>query len=235
MKSEHKVRRMIISIIMLIISAGIIASHPNLQQPTVSPPKTPTTNAVTPSGDVSEALNKIPVKGRAPKTEYSRAQFGDGWESLAGCDTRNVILRRDLAAAVADEKCHIVSGQLNDPYTGKSIAFARGETTSDDVQIDHVVALSNAWQTGAQTLTREQRIHLANDPLELLAVDGEANQQKSDSDAASWLPSNKAFRCQYVARQVAVKAKYQLWVTQSEKDAIQRVLSSCPGQTLPGA
>jgi hypothetical protein len=103
------------------------------------------------------------------------------------------------------------------------------------VQIDHVVALSNAWQTGAGLLTPEIRQQLANDPLELLAVDGAANQQKSDGDAATWLPSNKAFRCQYVARQVAVKAKYQLWVTSAEKDAITRVLATCPGQPLPSA
>lgn len=235
MKREHKVRRTIAAIIVLIVSLVIIACNPNLQQPTVAPPQTPTeSTSVAAEGDAAEALNKIAVKGRAPKTGYERAQFGDGWESQAGCDTRNIILRRDLIDIQTDDKdCKIMSGQLNDPYTGKTIAFMRGTTTSDDVQIDHVVALSNAWQTGAQTLTREQRVQLANDPLELLAVDGPANQQKSDGDAATWLPSNKAFRCQYVARQIAVKAKYQLWVTAAEKNAILQVLSSCPGQMLP--
>ncbi len=122
---------------------------------------------------------------------------------------------------------------LQDPYTGREIQFMRGADTSDDVQIDHVVALSDAWQKGAQNLTTDQRELFANDPLELLAVEGKANQTKSDSDAASWLPANKSFRCQYVARQVAVKAKYQLWMTQAEYDTVKRVLDSCPGQPLP--
>jgi hypothetical protein len=124
---------------------------------------------------------------------------------------------------------------LNDPYTGKTIEFQRGETSSQTVQIDHVVALSDAWQKGAQQLAFEKRVALANDPLELLAVDGEANQQKSDGDAATWLPANKSFRCQYVARQIAVKQKYMLWVTEPEKQAMLRVLGSCPGQRLPAA
>lgn len=235
MKREHKVRRTIAAIIVLIVSVVIIACHPNLQQPTVSPPKAPTTTIATEaSGDAAEALNKIKVKGRAAKTGFERTQFGDGWDTQAGCDLRNIILRRDLTNIQTDAKgCKIVSGQLNDPYTAKVINFTRGASTSDDVQIDHVVALSNAWQTGAQELTAEQRRKFANDPLELLAVDGQANQQKSDADAATWLPKNKDFRCQYVARQIAVKAKYQLWVTPPEKDAMLQVLSSCPGQKLP--
>ena len=174
------------------------------------------------------------MKGRAPKTGYKRAQFGDGWAKLGNCDTRNLILQRDLKNVVLeDDKCKVRTGALNDPYTGKAIAFARGALTSAAVQIDHVVALSNAWQTGAQQLSAERRVQLANDPLELLAVDGPANQQKGDGDAATWLPSNKPFRCQYIARQIAVKRKYALWVTEPEKAAMARVLSSCPEQIMP--
>ncbi|MEO7905266.1 MAG: HNH endonuclease family protein, partial [Candidatus Saccharimonadales bacterium] len=153
--------------------------------------------------------------------------------SSGGCDTRNVILNRDMSDVTHNDSCQVLSGVLNDSYTGKSIVFTRGATSSQAVQIDHVVALSNAWQTGAQQLSADRRIELANDPLELLAVDGPANQQKSDGDAATWLPSHKPFRCQYVARQIAVKAKYQLWITPAEKDAIARVLIACPGQSLP--
>ncbi len=174
------------------------------------------------------------MKGRAPKTGYKRAQFGDGWAKLGNCDTRNLILQRDLKNVVLeDDKCKVRTGALNDPYTGKAIAFARGASTSAAVQIDHVVALSNAWQTGAQQLSAERRVQLANDPLELLAVDGPANQQKGDGDAATWLPSNKPFRCQYIARQIAVKRKYALWVAEPEKAAMARVLSSCPEQIMP--
>ncbi len=180
-----------------------------------------------------QTLQQLEVKGRAPKTGYERRQFGSGWESKNGCDTRNTILYRDLTNTVLDESCKVMSGVLDDPYTGVVVSFARGEKTSQAVQIDHVVALSNAWQTGAQQLTLEERIAFANDPLNLLAVDGVANQQKSDGDAATWLPANKLFRCQYVARQIAVKLKYALWVVDAEKKAMTRVLDQCPGQVLP--
>lgn len=187
------------------------------------------------SGEIArDALAALSTKGRAPKTGYKRSQFGDGWAKAGGCDTRNVILRRDLTNAVlGDDNCKVQAGALSDPYTGQRIAFKRGANSSGAVQIDHVVALSNAWQTGAQQLSSEQRISLANDPLELLAVDGPANQQKGDGDAATWLPSNKPFRCQYIARQIAVKKKYSLWVTPPERAAMERILASCPEQRLP--
>ena len=186
------------------------------------------TNSI--SSSAIEALNKLTIKGRAPKTNYSREQFGASWALTNGCDTRNIILNRDLKSTVVDEKCNVTSGVLNDPYTGKTIQFSRGSNTSSDVQIDHVVALSDAWQKGAQQLTSEERKIFANDPLELLAVDGSANLQKNDGDAATWLPSNKSFRCLYVARQIAIKQKYNLWVTQAEHDAISNILDKCPNQ-----
>lgn len=185
----------------------------------------------TPAG---EALASLPIKGRAPKTNYSREQFGGGWERIDDCDMRNYILARDLIETTfVTPSCKVASGILSDPYGGKRIAFTRGPETSDDVQIDHIVALSDAWQKGAQSLTREQRVSLANDPLELLAVDGDLNQQKGDGDAATWLPPNKTYRCEYVARQIAVKKKYSLWVTRSEYDAMASILQSCPSQKIP--
>ncbi len=195
-----------------------------------------TTEASTTSrGLAIEILDTLNVKGRAPKTGYERTLFGDGWLLTGGCDMRNVILHRDLSSTSISDDCKVMSGILADPYTGTTISFTRGKDTSDLVQIDHVVALSNAWQTGAQQLTLEQRVAFANDPLELLAVDGSANQAKGDGDAATWLPANKAFRCQYVARQIAVKAKYSLWVTEAEKSAMRRVLADCSEQALPTA
>lgn len=190
------------------------------------------------SGAAVDMLATLPVKGRAPKTGYARTQFGAAWSDVDhnGCDTRNDILKRDMTNVTFKSwthDCVVKTGTLNDPYTGKTINFVRGQHTSTAVQIDHVVALSDAWQKGAQQLSADQRLQLANDPYNLLAVDGPANQQKSDSDAASWLPSNKSFRCQYVARQIGVKHKYALWVTQAEKDAMTSVLSGCPGQTVP--
>ena len=181
-----------------------------------------------------DELEKLPIKGRAPKTGYSRNKFGNGWAKWKNCDTRQKILGRDLTnTKYDDDNCTVLSGTLNDLYTGKKIDFARGAETSSAVQIDHVVALSNAWQTGAQLLDDATREQLANDDLELIAAEGKANQQKSDGDAATWLPSNKAFRCEYVARQIAVKTKYSLWVTQAEYDAIAKVLEKCPDERLP--
>lgn len=218
--------------IVTVLAAVFWMAAQQLQMPTPKP--APEVKSTTPTNSKSalSVLNSLAVKGRAPKTGYARTQFGNGWASSGGCDTRERILQRDMVNTVISGGCKVMSGLLHDPYTGKDIAFARGVDTSSAVQIDHVVALSDAWQTGAQQLSADQRQQLANDPLELLAVDGPANQQKSDSDAATWLPSNKPFRCQYVARQIAVKAKYSLWVTIAEKEAMQRVLATCPEQTV---
>lgn len=229
MKHSYKVRRTVVAIILTISMAVGLLLHPDLQQP-MTPPVSPGAEI---RGDAANALTQLEVKGRAPKTGYDRSLFGDGWSSERGCDTRNVILQRDLADTAINEQCQVVAGNLNDPYTGKTINFERGAASSSDVQIDHVVALSDAWQKGAQQLSQAEREALANDPLELLAVDGASNQQKSDGDAATWLPSHKPFRCQYVARQIAIKKKYTLWVTSAEKEAMVRVLALCPGQALP--
>ncbi len=204
--------------------------------PTDSYIKTTENNTVLGLSDnelATKQLETLSVKGRAPKTGYDRSQFGASWDTRLGCDMRNIILNRDLSNPALDKNCNVLTGLLNDPYTGKTILFKRGSGTSSAVQIDHVVALSDAWQKGAQQLTKEKRIELANDPLELLAVDGKVNMDKSDGDAATWLPPNKSFRCQYVARQIAVKKKYQLWVTKAEFDAIKTVLVKCPNQLLP--
>ena len=157
----------------------------------------------------SALLAQIPIKGRAPKTGYDRALFGAAWTDDVdvefghnGCDTRNDILARDLTDITFKDgnRCTVATGTLSDQYTNTTIAFTRGQDTSSAVQIDHVVALSDAWQKGAQQLDTQTRTNLANDPRNLRAVDGPANQQKSDSDASSWLPPNRGYRCQYVAR-----------------------------------
>lgn len=184
------------------------------------------------AGEVDAALAtlaELPVKGRAPMTGYERDEFGHGWIDVDrnGCDTRNDILARDLDAIDRPAGCRVLAGVLDDPYTGRLIRFVRGEGTSQFVQIDHVVPLANAWVTGAQRLTEEERVAFANDPLNLLAVDGATNAQKGAGDAATWLPPDRSFRCEYVARQVEVKAAHGLWVTSPERDAIARVLEGC--------
>lgn len=179
-------------------------------------------------------LNKLEVKGRAAKTGYSRAAFSH-WSDLDrnGCDSRNEILKRDLTAIIYKEgtrECKVLAGQLLDSFSGKVLEFS---STKSTVDIDHIVALSNAWQTGAAYFDKKTREAFANDPLNLLAVDSKLNRQKGDGDAATWLPPSKAYRCEYVARQVAVKSKYGLWVTKAEKDAIGKILAKCIDQKLP--
>jgi hypothetical protein len=206
-----------------VVAAGVTVAAPN-PQPAYA------TKAI-------DLLATLPIKGRAPKTGYDRAQFGQAWADVDrnGCDTRNDILKRDLTGITYTNSvpCKVQSGTLADPYTGTTISFLRGSATSIAVQIDHVVALSDAWQKGAQQLTAEQRTAFANDPLNLQATDGPTNQQKGDGDAATWLPPNKGFRCEYVARQISVKATYGLWVTQAEHDAMARILGDCSGQLAP--
>jgi hypothetical protein len=183
-------------------------------------------------------VSLLEVKGRAPKTGYDRDLFGSGWVDVDrnGCDTRNDVLARDLEPETfkaGTHDCVVLTGTLVDPYSATTIGFVRGNETSSAVQIDHVVALSDAWQKGAQAWAETRRVSFANDPMNLLAVDGPLNMQKGDGDAATWLPPNKAYRCAYVARQVGVKYTYGLWVTDAERNAMVSVLSTCPNQALP--
>ncbi len=178
--------------------------------------------------DALVALNNLEVKGRAPKTGYARSQFPH-WSDpdRNGCDARNDTLKRDLTNItykVGTRECKVIAGQLLDPFSGKVITFS---TTKVVIDIDHVVALSNAWQTGAAYFDKNKRSQIANDPLNLLAVDAKLNRKKGDGDAATWLPPNKTFRCEYVGLQIAVKAKYGLWVTAAEKTAMEKILQAC--------
>lgn len=183
-----------------------------------------------------DVLENLAVKDKDTEHKYYRKLFYDNWGMTAsGCNTREAILARDLTEIVyKNNSCKVESGTLNDPYTGKAIHFQRGQDTSSAVQIDHIVALSNAWSTGAYLLSDEERYEISQDPLNLVAVDGPANQEKSDQAADTWLPSNEAFRCQYVARQISVKYKYHLWLTPAEKLAMQKVLATCPDEPTRG-
>jgi len=184
-----------------------------------------------------DVLGSLTVQGRGPKTGYSREAFGARWADVDrnGCDTRDDVLNRDLGAKEwrpGTHECVVIAGVLRDPYTGRRLVFAK--VRAEAVQIDHVVSLYDAWQKGAAQWDDTRRRAFANDPLNLLAVDGPTNGQKSDGDAATWLPPQRSYRCRFVARQVAVKAKWDLAVTRAEHDAIARVLARCPEQRVPG-
>lgn len=228
-----------------ILTDGASADDAGADGPTVVAPLSAealaAVEAAARAGDPATAVATVltlDVKGRAPKTGYDREEFGPAWADVDhnGCDTSNDILARDLTDETfkpGTHDCVVLTGTLADPYSGRTIAFQRGQDTSSAVQIDHLVALSDAWQKGAQQWDDATRQAFANDPLNLLAADGPLNSQKGAGDTATWLPPSTAFRCTYVARQVAVKHTYGLWVTQAERDAMLTVLSTCPQEPLP--
>lgn len=186
------------------------------------------------AGQALEVLATIPVQ---PRTEWDGpfdrvGSFGEGWGDPDGngCDARNDALQANMEdERLLGDGCRVAEGTLNDLYTGDQVPFVKGDETSDDVQIDHVVALYNAWRTGAQNLSFEERMRLANDPLNLQPTADWVNDGKESKDASQWLPPDASYQCTYVARQIAVKATYRLWVTQAEHDAMADVLAGCAG------
>ncbi|WP_435299233.1 HNH endonuclease family protein [Timonella sp. A28] len=189
----------------------------------------PTAQEITAAQTTLEAL---PVKKPETRKGYDRErQFGSGWADLDrdGCNTRNEILNRDMTNLVhrdvSPQGCLVDGGTLDDPYTGDIIEFDPNNRAK--VQIEHVVALFDAWQKGAQHLTKEQRVELANDPDNLLAAYGPENQSKGHRDASEYLPPNESFQCSYVIAQITVKERYELWVTSAEKAAMSTVLKNC--------
>lgn len=243
MKLSHRARRIIaVATLLSGVATWLIVSPKSYETEVVSTandltaePSNTTPNTTAPLA--AEILSKLEIKGRAPKTGYARTEFYNGWPTIDGCSLRQRIIKRDFGdTAVLDpaNSCNVISGEYDEPYTGQHQIFKSRDDISKNVQIDHVVSLSDAWQKGAQYKTKDERYQIATDPLNLLAVDSSANKQKSDGDAATWLPGNKKFRCQYVARQVSVKYKYTLWLTQAEHDAIAKILEQCPGEPAIG-
>lgn len=175
------------------------------------------------------ALAALVVAPPAAGADYEREEYGPAWEDVDGngCDTRNDVLRRDLRGLRLDvDGCTVLAGLLDDPYTGARIAFVRG-AGSADVQIDHVVALADAWGAGARSWDAARRRAFANDPANLLAVDGRANQDKGAASADAWLPPDPGYACVYALRQVRVKWAYGLSVTPDERAALDDAMSSC--------
>ncbi|GAA2524866.1 HNH endonuclease family protein [Rarobacter incanus] len=240
---RKKQRQAPLIVIVALVGVGLLGafSHNTLDANSPAPPTTADgadDTVIDVRGPAALALAQLATRGRAARTGYDRDSFKFRQFDFDrnGCDARNDVLRRDLndvVIAQGTQGCLVLRGALPDPYSGKSIHFVYGADTSAAVQIDHVVALSDAWQKGAQAWGATKRHRFANDPLNLLAVDGPLNTAKGDDDASGWLPPNKKYRCAYVARQIAVKYSYGLWVTAAERSSMQRVLATCPGQQLP--
>ena len=250
MKISYRTRRIIAVISVIALVVGWLVINPASYETQVVQTDEASQGSVEPLGVTStgegqdtgstdtklaiDILAKLEIKGRAPKTGYARTEFYSNWPNVNGCSLRQVIIKRELGDSAKLDGCDVVSGEFTESYTGSHLIFTSKSDFSKKIQIDHIVALSDAWQKGAQYQSKETRFALATDPLNLIAVDSSANQQKSDGDAATWLPPNKSFRCQYVARQVSVNYKYSLWISQAEHDAISNILQNCPKEPAVG-
>jgi hypothetical protein len=199
------------------------------------PPPPPPTGDPSRFDTARQRLGQLEVRGWDRTSDFKRYRFGKAWSDDVdvefghnGCNTRDDILRRDLQNLVVRRgTCYAQSGTLVDPYSGVIIDFVRSPETSKAIEIDHVVALADAWYKGARSWDPQRRLDFANDPRNLLAVSPKANFDKAFRDAASWLPPNEAFRCDFVARQIEVKAAYGLWLAAKEKKAMEAVLARC--------
>jgi uncharacterized protein DUF1524 len=192
---------------------------------------------VAPGTDVLAGVAEVPVRIRG--YDYHRDAFGDTWTDdnpapggHNGCDTRNDILNRDLVdkTYVSIKRCPtaVATGTLHDPYTNDTIAFVRGAQVGAAVQIDHIVPLALAWDLGARNWTDDMRLRFANDPANLIAVQGQANQDKGDKEPAVWMPPNAAFRCQYAMQFIAVLRGYALPIDQPSADVLRQAADTCP-------
>lgn len=213
--------------------AGALTTTAPASAPTGCPDLKPVGKIGTPidTAAMLTALDCLPVKGRAGKVKYKREdKFGAAWsvKGANGCDTQSRILVRDLTAITYKSRCTVMAGTLNDPYTGKVIHYVKGQKTPDGkrylVELDHLVPVDLSMQKGAQQWPQDKRVAFANDMDNVLAVDGPANGQKSNADAATWLPPNKNFRKEYAARIVYITWKYGLWLLAPEKAALNRLL-----------
>ena len=192
---------------------------------------------VAPGVDVLAGIAEVPVRIRGH--DYRRDAFGDTWTDdnpapggHNGCDTRNDILDRDLVnkTYVSIKRCPnaVATGTLHDPYTNATVAFVRGAQVGAAVQIDHIVPLALAWDLGARNWPDDMRLRFANDPANLIAVDGPANQDKGDHEPATWMPPNTAFRCQYAMQFIAVLRGYALPVDAPSATVLRDAAATCP-------
>ncbi|MCB0932771.1 MAG: HNH endonuclease [Mycobacterium sp.] len=193
--------------------------------------------AVRPGSDV--LAGTVVVDARVRGSDYRRDAFGRAWDDdndapggRNGCDTRDEILARDLSDTtyVSTKRCPraVRSGTLRDPYTNATVAFLRGDRVGAAVQIDHIVPLAFAWDMGARDWAPELRKRFANDPANLIAVAGSANQDKGDLPPGEWMPPNRAFWCQYSTQFIEVVRGYQLAVDAASAGRLRDAIRTCP-------
>jgi uncharacterized protein DUF1524 len=233
--SRHRLLWLAVAVaVAVIVAYQVIASSGDRAAHFIAQADIPT---VAPGVDVLAGVVVVPIRIRS--YDYRRGAFGDSWtdDTTApgghnGCDTRNDILDRDLIdkTHVSIKRCPnaVATGTLHDPYTNATIAFVRGNQTGAAVQIEHIVPLAYAWDMGARNWTDEIRVRFANDPANLLAVQGQANQDKGDKEPADWMPPNTAFHCQYAVQFIAVLRGYGLAVDASSVPVLHQAAETCP-------
>ncbi len=229
---------------------------------TPSPATSATPSPAMPAKPGDEAAADLATLAALPDTEWiddgsyagQRDElFGNAWSfdfDNNGCDARNDMLARDLTAiSLRGTECTVLTGTLLDPYTGETIDFTRGISTSSEVQIDHLLPLKAVYATGGQQWTPEKRAAIANDPINLLAVMGSENGSKSDSLPSDWLPgfypdvsdrhdsgqrvvwddlpTDTTLQCWYVQELLPVFVAYELGVTLQDRVAMSTVLETC--------
>jgi hypothetical protein len=207
------------------LATALLATGCSVDAGLSDPSATPTTGR-TDAGGPERDLARLRIASEGSGGGYERDRFGTRWKDIDrnGCDQRNDVLARDLKDVRKQGRCIVLAGTLHDPYSGRTITFAK--TDAAEVQIDHVYPLALAWRMGASEWDEDRRERFANDHGNLLAVWGVPNRQKSDSGPGEWKP-RRAFQCAYAARYIAVAKKYALPVTAADRDALRGFVESC--------
>ena len=241
---RRRTKQQLVTAALLVAAAGIGAlAGPFVHSSTASGddvaaadarPSASSTVSAAAASDALQDLHALPLSD-AYVPGYDRTAFGQAWADTDhnGCDTRNDVLRRDLVdvdTKPGTNGCVVLSGTLQEPYTGRTIAFHRGPTSSMAVQIDHRWPLGLVWRHGAASWTPAQREAFANDPAELVAVDGSANEEKSESGPGEWMPANAGDACSYATSFVAVATKWRLSIATADEHALDRTLTGCTTQ-----
>lgn len=230
-------RKTLIWLAAVTVVAVVVAAQVLSERSRVNPSALAGVPTVVAGTDVLAGIVIVPQRIRG--NDYRRAAYGEAWDDdnsapggRNGCDTRSEILDRDLTdkSYVAIKRCPgaVASGTLRDPYTNSTIAFVRGNKVGASVQIDHIVPLAFAWDMGARNWTDETRKRFANDPANLIAVAGEANQDKGDLPPGEWMPPNSAFWCSYAMQFIAVLRGYRLPVDQPSAATLREAAGGCP-------
>lgn len=223
---------------LLVLAVAVTGCQPNSDQATadqggvtVSDNEQATTEQVETTGSAMEALDNLRIVAHDIAPYDRESDFGGAWTDTDGngCTTRQDVMARDAIEWVdADGDCQPEQVVIADRYTGTAFVA----TNVGDAHTEHVVSAHDAWLTGAQNLTQDEREAFYQDPLNLITVEGSVNMSKGDKNAAQWLPPFQDGHCEFAAHQVTVKAKYDLGVTEAEYVALSDILAGCEGQGL---